>query len=293
MYWSRNCPDNWFCILDCLLIGIARTFDLECSLRIEIARTIDLGDCQLIGIGGTNNFGGSLLIEIVRTTNSGRRLSIGVVGTIDSGDGLSIGIVRTIFIGEGPLIGIVRTIDHGDYLSNNGVVWTIGTRRGHPIDIVWKIELYALRLAGNRNHNRQSINYCNRKLLRDIWTAVCCLLSRVWSYTYIYVYLDTNITTTSIHQAAINCVHFQREWNKWNGACQAQVICKCITQDEWHDKTPVRRRIMIMMMNHAGYFYIEPIELPWYSTFKHISYTSIFYISSVRRCEAGLTDPSW
>ena len=43
----------------CLLIGIARTIDLEGGLQIAIVRTLDFGDCLLIGI--TQN----MMLEIV------------------------------------------------------------------------------------------------------------------------------------------------------------------------------------------------------------------------------------
>ena len=92
-----------------LIIGIARTIDVEGSLQIiGIVRTFDRRLCinwkcraNWSGRLSINliiyNFGVSLLIEIVRTTYSGGRRLIGIVGTIDSGDSLSIGIGRTIY----------------------------------------------------------------------------------------------------------------------------------------------------------------------------------------------------
>ena len=56
-------------ILDTVLIGIARTIDLEGGLLI--VGTIDLGDDLLIGIVRTIHFGDCPLIGIVRPIDYG------------------------------------------------------------------------------------------------------------------------------------------------------------------------------------------------------------------------------
>ena len=51
----------------CLLIGNARTIDLEGGLLIGIVRTVDLGYCLSIEIAHTIDLEGGLLIGIVWT----------------------------------------------------------------------------------------------------------------------------------------------------------------------------------------------------------------------------------
>ena len=53
-----------------LLVGIARTIDLECGPLIGIVGTIDLGDGLLVGVVRTIHFGDFPLVGIVRAVDT-------------------------------------------------------------------------------------------------------------------------------------------------------------------------------------------------------------------------------
>ena len=144
-----------------MLIGNARTIDLEGGLLVAVVRTTDFGDCPLIGIVRTNDFGDSLMIGIVRTIDLGDTLLIGIVRTIDVRDSLLIAIVSTIVFGCCLLVAIVWTaVGPGGCLSIKVIC---AGNRVQSVSIKWNCR------------SQWTVN-CNRSLLilMDDRTIVYC-----------------------------------------------------------------------------------------------------------------------